>query len=321
MWDSRVKKGLDKVQSAIERTVKYMSSFITAPEMGTLVIAPYEQNNCRAYFRGVVEGHVSSPEVLVQIFFIDFGYSSECRLCDIRCINNDSDITDIPSLSFECALANIQPALTNTLKDTWSDGAYDFFWRQINKSSQLFGDIYSVVNSVVALELIYKDGEEEISINQILIDKGFAIKREPDYFSRFNNSLRLCQEDLSDEQCAHYEKLQYSQDFMPDVYPDAPDASECYRTVNLRGPFSPLEIDLKHLTAAGRDKRVNMATNSVNSVLLDTDPDDLHQRLLVASSVSQNVHGSNLTLFNTTLMPRIPGLAAFIALIFTPCTE
>ena len=321
MWDSRVKKGLDKVQSAIERTAKYMSSFITAPETGTLVIAPYEQNNCRAYFRGVVEGHVTSPEVLVQIFFIDFGYSSECRLCDIRCINNESDITDTPSLSFECVLANIQPALIDNLKDTWSQNACEFFWQEIHKAGQLFGDIYSVVNSVVALELVYKDGEEEISMNQTLTDKGFAIKREPDYFSRFNNSLRLCQEDLSDEQCAHYEKLQYSQDYMPDVYPDPPHTSECYTTVNLRGPFSPLEIDLKHLTASGRDKRVKMATNSVNSVLLDTDPDDFHQRLLVAASVSQNVHGSNLTLFNTTLMPRIPGLAAFIALIFTPCTE
>ncbi|KZC06335.1 PREDICTED: probable ATP-dependent RNA helicase spindle-E [Dufourea novaeangliae] len=318
--DSKVKKDLDKIMSTIVEIVNYLDMFTTAPETGTIVLAPYEENNCKFYYRALVEGHITSPEILVQLFFLDFGYSSECRLCDLRRLDN-SDIVNIPALAIESVLANIRPSVAHNLNDDWSEAAYDFFWMLINKPGLLYGDIYSIVNGVAAFELIHKHNDEEISINQSLIDKGFAIKKEEGYFSRFNHDLRLKQEDMSEEQCYQYEQLQYNQDYMPDIYSDPPHSSECYTTVNLRGPFSPLEIELKHLTMAGRDKKVNMASNSVNAVLLDTDPEDAYQRLLVAGSVSQNVYGSSLTLYNTTLMPRLPGLTALIALIFTPCME
>uniref|UniRef100_V9IL58 ATP-dependent RNA helicase spindle-E n=1 Tax=Apis cerana TaxID=7461 RepID=V9IL58_APICE len=115
--------------------------------------------------------------------------------------------------------------------------------------------------------------------------------------------------------------LQYNQDYMPDIYPDPPADIECNTTVTLRGPFSPLEIELSHLIMAGRDKNVKIAPSSVNSVLLDTELEDSSVRLLVAGSVSQNISGHHLTLYNTTLMPRLPGLTALIILIFTPYME
>lgn len=320
MRDSKVKKEIEKIQFIIERNLYHFGHFSTAPETGTIVIAPYEINSYKSHFRAIVEGHVTSPEILVQVFFIDYGYSSECRLCDLKRLNVD-EIASIPALAMECVLAEIQPSIVHNLSDTWSEAACDFFWMLANKPGILFGEIYSIVNGVISLELILKHNNEEISINQSLLDKGFAIDKQEGYFSRFNHDLRLKQSDMSDEQCYHYEQLQYNQDYMPDIYPEPPSDVECYTKVTLRGPFSPLEIELKHLTVAGRDKRVNMATNSVNSVLLDTDPEDCHQRLLVAGSVSQNAHGSNLSVYNTTLMPRLSGLTALIILIFTPCME
>ncbi|XP_076166049.1 tudor domain containing 9 protein spindle E isoform X1 [Ptiloglossa arizonensis] len=319
--DSKVKTNLDRIQSTIEELMKHcVNQFTTPPETGSLVIAPYEGNNCKSYFRAVVEGHITSPETLVQVFFIDYGYLSECRLCDLIHLDSDSDIANIPALAFECVLANVRPSVIHNLCDRWSETAYDFFWMLINKPGLLFGNIYSIVDGIAALELIHKN-EEEININQCLIDKGFAIKKEENYFSRFNHSLRLQQSDFSDEQCYHYEQLQYNQDYIPNIYPESPASSECYTTINLRGPFSPLEIKLRHLTATGRNKKVHMAVNSVNSVLLDTEPESSQQRLLVAGTVSQNITGSALTLYNTTLMPHLPGFTALIALIFTPCIE
>lgn len=269
----------------------------------------------------MVEGHITSPEILVQVYFIDYGYSGECRLCDLKCLPSISEIANIPALAVECKLANICPSAGHNIDNDWSPAAYDLFWSLINKPGLLFGDVYSVVNSIITIELIHKTNEEEISINQCLMEKRFASPKEEDYFSRFNHNLRITHSDLSDGQCQHYEKLQYNQDYMSDIYPDAPSTSECYKRLSLRGPFSPLEIELSHLTMAGRDKKINMATNSVNAVLLDTDPEDSSQRLLVASSVSQSSNGHRLTLYNTTLMPRLPGLTALTILIFTPCME
>ncbi|XP_076283323.1 tudor domain containing 9 protein spindle E isoform X2 [Lasioglossum baleicum] len=317
--DSRVKKEIDRIQFAIERNIRLLKLFSTPPETGTVVVAPYENNNCRSHFRAIVEGYVTSPEVLVQVSFIDYGYSSECRLCDLRRIDMP-DIANVPALAIECHLARMQSSSTDDLEN-WSEAAYDFFWMLVHKSGQLHGDIYSIVNGVMALEVVLKTDEEEISVNQSLIDKGFAIEKEEGYFSRFNHDLRMKQEDMSNEQCFHYEQLQYNQDYMLDNYPDPPKDSECHATANLKGPFSPLEIRLKHLTIAGRDKEVNIGMNSVNAVLLDTDPEDPSQRLLVAGSVSQSAYSSNLTLYNTTLMPRISGLTALIVLIFAPTME
>ena len=67
--------------------------------------------------------------------------------------------------------------------------------------------------------------------------------------------------------------------------------------------------------------KINVEGNSVNSVLLDTTPEDPHDRLLVAGSVNENPTGENLTLRDTTLMPNLPGLTAILALLFTPRME
>nr|XP_034176745.1 probable ATP-dependent RNA helicase spindle-E [Osmia lignaria]XP_034176746.1 probable ATP-dependent RNA helicase spindle-E [Osmia lignaria]XP_034176747.1 probable ATP-dependent RNA helicase spindle-E [Osmia lignaria] len=321
MYDSSIKYKLNAINSTIYKKHN-LETLTEAPETGTIVIAPYEQNNCKSYFRAVVEGHVTSPEILVQLFFIDYGYSSECRLCDLRRLRDNSDIADIPALAMECVLTQVRPSIARTLSDEWSEAASSLFWVLVNKPGRLHGNIYSIVNCVISLELIHvNEKEEETNINQCLIDKGFAIRKEEDYFSRFNHNLRIQHEDMVDQQCYHYEKLQYDQDFMPSIYPEPPSFNDCHSTVALRGPFSPLEIELTHLTMAGRNKRIKMAVNSVNSVLLDTDPEDVFQRLLVAGSVSQNASGTNLTLFNTTLMPRLPGLTALMVLIFTPYME
>ncbi|XP_043265220.1 probable ATP-dependent RNA helicase spindle-E isoform X2 [Colletes gigas] len=318
--DYKVKGELERIQSVIKRTKHYLHQLATAPEIGSLVIAPYEQNNCTLYCRAVVKSHITYPEILVQVFCIDYGYSTECRLRDLIRLDCDSDIANIPALAIECVLANVRSSVAYNSRDSWPATACDFFQTLINKPGLLFGDIYSVVNGVVALELIHrrKDEEEEIIINKCLIDEGFAKNKEENCFSQFNHNLRSQESNLSDEQCRQYEKLQHD---IPDVYPEPPDSSECYTTINLRGPFSPLEIELKHLVTAARDKTARIAINSVNSVLLDTDLEDPNQRLLVATSVSQNVHGNKLTLYNTTLMPRLPGLTALITLIFTPCME
>ncbi|XP_032673837.1 probable ATP-dependent RNA helicase spindle-E isoform X2 [Odontomachus brunneus] len=103
-------------------------------------------------------------------------------------------------------------------------------------------------------------------------------------------------------------------------YPELPVKSG--QKVVLHGPFSPLEVQLVHLTTAGILKHVNVEQVSVNSVLLDTCPDNPRGIFLVAQNIHQQTKGTDrLTLRNTTLLPDTPGFASLIILIFTPYME
>lgn len=98
--------------------------------------------------------------------------------------------------------------------------------------------------------------------------------------------------------------------------------SDYKSSVILQGPYTPLEISLRHLVIAGTSKTVQIEAGSVNSVLLNTNPDNPSRPLLVAQCINQ--HSDNeghLTLRNTTLLPNMPGLTALITLIFTPYME
>ncbi|XP_078036812.1 putative ATP-dependent RNA helicase spindle-E isoform X2 [Augochlora pura] len=318
--DPRVKKDVNQIKFIIEKSLKYLNPFEIVPKSGTIVIAPYVYKSCTSHFRAIVMDSITSPEILVQVYYLDYGYSGECRLSDLRRVDNTT-LADFPALAIECVLAKTQPSIIDNLDGNWSEAASDFFWMLVHKPGFLYGDIYSIVNGVMALEVILQIDGEEFSINQSLIDKGFASEKEEGYFSRFNHKLRMQQANMSDEQCYHHELLQYNQDYAENVYPNSPNVSECHTSVNLRGPFSPLEIELKYLSVTGRGKKVNMAINSVNAVLLDTEPEDSSQRLLVAGAVSQSAYSNNLTLYNTTLMPRLPGLTGLIGLIFAPSIE
>lgn len=52
--------------------------------------------------------------------------------------------------------------------------------------------------------------------------------------------------------------------------------------VTLRGPNSPLEMKLYNLTRVGVSRAVHIEWNSVNSVLLDSEPQDPHDRQVPA---------------------------------------
>lgn len=122
----------------------------------------------------------------------------------------------------------------------------------------------------------------------------------------------------SDPQEPSYKRYMY--DKKP--YPKLPEQSEYRSKVILQGPFSPIETQLVHLVNTGPSKFVTVDTVSVNSVLLDTCPNNPRGFILVAQSINQSSKNiAHLILRNTTLLPNMPGLASLITLIFTPYME
>ncbi|XP_011867555.1 PREDICTED: putative ATP-dependent RNA helicase TDRD9 [Vollenhovia emeryi] len=105
-------------------------------------------------------------------------------------------------------------------------------------------------------------------------------------------------------------------------YPDLPEYSGYRSKVRLQGPFSPIEIQLAHIVINGITKTVSVESTSVNSVLLDSCPDNPNGLFLVAQNiVRDSKNPSHLVLRNTTLLPITPGLTSLIALIFAPYME
>uniref|UniRef100_A0A4W3IWW0 RNA helicase n=1 Tax=Callorhinchus milii TaxID=7868 RepID=A0A4W3IWW0_CALMI len=99
-------------------------------------------------------------------------------------------------------------------------------------------------------------------------------------------------------------------------------AEESYESkVLLHGPFNPYEIRFHSMTAMSRFRNVWIERESINSVALNGAPEDVHQRMLVAASVSVNASGSTIIVRETTLMPNIHGLPALICMIFAPVME
>ncbi|XP_078043923.1 putative ATP-dependent RNA helicase spindle-E [Augochlora pura] len=319
--DSRVKEQVDRISYVIDKNLNYLNSFDSVPETGTVVIAPYKMKHSISHFRAIVMGSITSPEILVQLYYLDYGCSGECCLSDLKRVDN-IELAEFPALAIQCVLAKLQPSTADDMDNNWSGAASNFFRALVHKPGLLYGDIYSIVNGIMALGVILEESDgKEIDINQSLIGEGFAKEKEEGYFSRFNHGLRMKQAELTDEQCQRYEQLQYNQDCAENVYPYPPTVIECCGSVNLRGPFSPLEVDLRHLTIANKDNRIKVMMNSVNAVLLDNDPENSSQRLLVAGCISQSAYNNTLTLHNTTLMPRLPGLTALLGLIFAPSVE
>ncbi|XP_012057161.1 PREDICTED: probable ATP-dependent RNA helicase spindle-E [Atta cephalotes] len=105
-------------------------------------------------------------------------------------------------------------------------------------------------------------------------------------------------------------------------YPDLPESCEYQSKVTLQGPYSPIEVQLVHLVTKGLIKKVSVEATSVNSVLLDTCPENPKGIFLVAQNIIRNSKNlGQLSLRNTTLLPITPGLTSLITLIFTPYME
>lgn len=300
------------------------------PPIGSLVAFRGRKNQmCRV----VVESYSKvKNEDVAQVHFIDYGYRNSARVADMRTIIKTHPIYKMPALALECSLSQIEPSKVKDPNGYWTPEARLFFTNILDRSYNVTGTIYSITDSVVSLELTCEmeveiDGNlvsETVSLNDLLVEEDFAVKVEESYLSRYNHQIRGLAKTKALQELSHreyLEYLQYDRNFLVQSYPEPPPVEDCRSAVMLKGPFSPLEVTFSSLAHKAACKKVNIESQSVNSIVLDMDPEDIHDRLLVASLVSQSPNGAHLTLRNTTLLPNLPGLTSLICLLFAPKIE
>lgn len=174
-----------------------------------------ERENFFTYHRAVIEELTSVREGPIDIFFIDYGYSSQVRFSDLREIN-DVKILEIPCLAFRCSLACLRPSNQVNPYGRWSKISKNYFETQIRKSRKIFGKIYSVVDDTVNLELMAVDNRKnKLNINEDLIEKEYAVRKEESHLSNFNHELRTNNiYAMSTEEKEFYEEEQYDKDYL-----------------------------------------------------------------------------------------------------------
>lgn len=276
----------------------------------------------KKYYRGRVQALF--PGGKYQVYFVDYGNTSVVTKEDICELVSDEERLELGNecdAAIECVLSQVQPSLIRDPRGRWTEEANKLFCKHC-KDTVLRAKVYSVLNGVASMELYGYDltGKAKwTSINQMLIEEGFAHPAEETYLSRLDHDMRLKQKTELPTQSVHGMKQELKWTENSDFA--APLPSERHYRTKLRGPFSPLEMRVFGMTRASQGKQIIVEWNSVNSVLLDVEPQDPHERLLVAGTVNQSADGTNLSLRHTTLMPNIHGLASIICLLFAPCVE
>ncbi|XP_055594148.1 probable ATP-dependent RNA helicase spindle-E isoform X2 [Uranotaenia lowii] len=292
--------------------------------VGQIVVAPLQENTDQLA-RAVLKCYKnvrSSGDPMWTIFFLDYGHTSVLGQSVFRQLTGPlSYLADIPQRVFESSLTEIQPSAILSPQGVWNAQAINHF-KEMTIGKIFVADIYSVVNDVASV--ILKKGDE-IPINSELIRLKYAQYAEETYLSKLDHDMRERKQremSLDDNyRMEVYRQAESSQieevdDDLEDVSPPE-DRLRC--KVVLSGPHSPLEISASSPIRSGIMKPVTIEPDSVNSVLLDANPQDTHEKLIVAAFV--NEAGNRLILRQTTMMPNIPGFGAIMALMFSPVSQ
>ncbi|KAL5273653.1 TDRD9 family protein [Megaselia abdita] len=252
-----------------------------------------------------------------KVLFIDNGNVENAKFSSIRNITH-IDLLDIPPRVFECTLFGVRPSLVRSSHDVWTREAIEML-SDLQVLDFIEVEIYSVVEGVASVIIQMND---RLTINDELVNEGYGQSTDESYLSKVDHDLRIRRQANSfrkreDEIMQNEEYLQNLLQGLDEEI-TIPEDAKCMIRLQLNGPHSPLETRIYSAMRIGSFKSVGIEQNSVNSVMLDSDPQDNHERLLVAVSVTEQFESQKLTARSVSLMPNIHGFGALMALIFAP---
>ncbi|CAL8099647.1 unnamed protein product [Orchesella dallaii] len=279
------------------------------------------------YFRARIDSEKSNREELL-VYLIDRGMSLWVRR--IQCVFSangaacEAGLNEKPALAIKCRLSEVRPAMRNSC--VWNTEALSLFENYCaHTKNQVYINIYSIVECVIAGILKNSEDAKASSANQLLVSKKLADECTEPMASRENHILR--EQVLADgrgEVLVALKSLEDDQNkcVIPERLMDPPQFdTEPEQLALLRGPHSPLEMVFSSLCRSAHLKQVITDGSSTNSVVLDQDPDNPSSRLLIAANVAIAARSGNILARETTVMPPIPGLCGLLAMLFCPKLE
>ncbi|XP_008823752.1 ATP-dependent RNA helicase TDRD9 isoform X2 [Nannospalax galili] len=293
------------------------------PHPDLVCLAPFTDCNKESYFRAQIL-YVSGNSA--EVFFVDYGNKSHIDLHLLREI--PCQFLELPFQALEFKICKMRPSAKSLIcGEHWSGGANARFASLVSGCALLV-KVFSVVHSVLHVDVYrYSGAQEAVNIRDILIREGHAELAEESYESKqsyemlkgfFAKSVDPVLDGPVSFPVKEGEK-HLIQLLLESFSSNRLGAPNCKAV--LHGPFNPYELKCHSLTRISKFRCVWIEKESINSVLISDSPADLHQRMLVAASLSVNETGSTMLLRETSLLPHIPGLPALLSMLFTPVME
>ncbi|XP_010877141.1 ATP-dependent RNA helicase TDRD9 isoform X2 [Esox lucius] len=293
-----------------------------------LCLAPFSEGNEQGlyYYRAKVL-HVRGSSV--EVFFLDFGNTS---LVSCSCLRElPADIMAHQFQAKEFQIAGMLPSAQSMISgDQWSSRARNQFITLVNGRSLLVS-LFSILHGVMRVELLITTDSGTSSVADIMIQQGHAISAEESFESKQSHDVLLSlYKDMQDGtftpnttssswNTRKEEEKQLIDSLLQSFSKTS--QSSLKTKVPVHGPSSPHKVHFHSFNKATHYRSVLIEKDSINSVALNERPQDSHQRMLVAGSVSVSANGTYILLRETTLMPHIHGLPALLTMLFSPVIE
>nr|XP_020767519.1 putative ATP-dependent RNA helicase TDRD9 isoform X2 [Odocoileus virginianus texanus] len=293
------------------------------PHPDLVCLAPFADNDKESYFRAQIL-YVSGNSA--EVFFVDYGNRARVALgvlMEIPC-----QFLELPFQALEFKICKMRPsAQCLVCGERWSGGAGRRFSSLVSGRTLLV-KVFSVVHSVLHVDAYLPSGlQDTVSVRGILIGQGYAEPAEEPYESKQSHEVlkglfSKSVENLTDMSMVSpgKEDEKYLIRILLESFSSNKLGNPNCKAV-LHGPFNPYELKCHSLTRTSKFRCVWIEKESINSVIISDSPEDVHQQLLVAASLSVNTTGSTMLLRETSLMPHIPGLPALISMLFAPVME
>lgn len=318
IYDIRYKTIIIDMQKVIHSADRVPASAVQAElKAGDFVIVAM----AKGFERGTFVA--SSSEKFVEVYLMDCGYT--IKDADINTVTLMTDkeaekkLFEIPPRVFQCTLTEVEPSRIQSREGKWTKKAIELFRTVVNHKATI--NVYSVVNDVASVTLFAKKSEEKVNWNLQLIQEGLAQECEESYLSKMNHEYRRERRNGMTETIWPEDEFDRKLDkVQANRVAEAPPSHLCEKRVKLQGPFSPLEISLTGISRF-KSSGITIDQSSANSVLLNDDILNFHEKFCVAAEVTFNAKNRHITIRDTNLMPNICGLAVLLGLIFCPTAE
>uniref|UniRef100_A0A452VL87 ATP-dependent RNA helicase TDRD9 n=1 Tax=Ursus maritimus TaxID=29073 RepID=A0A452VL87_URSMA len=285
------------------------------PHPDLVCLAPFADFDKESYFRAQIL-YVSGNSA--EVFFVDYGNRSQVDLdllMEIPC-----QLLKLPFQALEFKICKMRPSAKSLVcGEHWSGGASQRFASLVGGCALLVR-VFSVVHSILHVDVYrYSGAQDAINIRDVLIKEGYAELAEEPYESKVRTFVLIVRVHLSTSSPVKDDEKYLIRVLLESFSSNKLGAPNCKAI--LHGPFNPYELKCHSLTRISKFRCVWIEKESINSVIISDAPEDLHQRMLVAASLSVNATGSTMLLRETSLMPHVPGLPALLSALFAPVME
>jgi ATP-dependent RNA helicase TDRD9 len=234
------------------------------------------------------------------------------------------DVKGIPVQAIECYLAGVRPGYGGERDGFWSKDSVNKFCEIID-SKQLLINVYSEINGILRVDLWdTTNPNQDLHINELLVQMRWAVYAEEPLLSKLSHEQL---DKSSTQQLTNLTSVSTLTIPWPLVstsdweHYNSAASSARLLSWRLNGPTNPYEVSFYAMTKAGGLKSTRIDGSSVNSMVLNDEPQDKHHRLMVAATVALNATGNTVLARNTTLLPNIHGLGHLLCLLFAPTVE